>query len=170
MKRCALAYVVQLDLPGGPIKIGSSTMPRNRFKHFEASTPCDMRFVGVTYHGDQREAEMLAATSDRTIRGEWRYPTQALYRLLAKYHAAGEWFTPVDDHRAHFDKTDVKARVRALVPGNTLPISPGSLGYFWAKDMLKVLTPADPTLHLDWAGFAPAAPTLHWPASQQAAA
>lgn len=172
MSRCSLAYVVQLDLPGGPIKIGHSSQPRNRFKSFDFATPCDARIVGITLHGKQREADMLAATESRSIKGEWRYPTAPLMRLLSDYHDAGEWFVPVDDHKAHFEQTNVAARLREIMPTIKWPISSGSLGYHWANDVLKVVTPVDQSLHLDWAGFVPssAAPSLHWPQAVRRAA
>lgn len=172
MKRPSLAYVVQLDLPGGPIKVGHSTSPRNRFKAFDIGTPCDARLIGVTFAGQRREAEMLAATEGRKIKGEWRYPTQELYRLLAAYHEAGEWFTAVADPAEHIKRTAVADRVKAILPNCSYSFSVGSVGYWWAANILAQVTRSDPMLHLDWAGFVPAdvPPSLQWPVAARQAA
>lgn len=172
MKRYSFAYIVQLDLPGGPVKIGQTARPRSRFKSFDCATPCDARIVGLTINGVEREREMLEATAHRAIKGEWRYATPELYRLLRQYHAAGEWFVPVDDHRAHFEQADVAARVKRIVPNCRFTISVGSLDYHWSKDVLKIAAPVDPTLPLDWAGFVQAdnPPSLAWPSVAQSTA
>lgn len=172
MSRFAFAYVVQLDLPGGPVKIGRSARPRSRFKAFDIGTPVEARIVGITFDGYQREADMLAATAARTIKGEWRYPTQELYRLLAKYHDDGEWFVPADDHQAHFDATDVEARVHRIIPKTAHPVSPGALNYFWSKEVLAAVAQRDRMIAVDWAGFTRAveSPSLFWPSADRKAA
>ncbi|ALJ12608.1 hypothetical protein [Sphingopyxis macrogoltabida] len=172
MKGFAFAYVVQLDLPGGPVKIGRSARPRSRFKQFELGTPVNARLVGITFDGYEREAEMLAATADRTIKGEWRYPTRELYRLISKYHSSGEWFVPAVDHQAHFDAADVEARVHRIIPKTAHPVSPSALNYFWSKEVLAAVTVHDRMIPVDWAGFTLAtdAPSLSWPEADRKAA
>ncbi|OWQ97997.1 hypothetical protein [Sphingopyxis witflariensis] len=172
MKGFRFGYVVQLDLPGGPIKIGQSGSPRTRLQTFSAATPCAARMVGITFRGDEREREMLAATDDRKIKGEWRYPTRELLALLGSYHDAGEWFIPVDDHHAHFKAARVVDRVAECAPDLNFTICPNALGYHWANSVLSRVHKIDPTLPLDWAGFVPATdrPTLLWPRTQALAA
>ncbi|MGR4893372.1 hypothetical protein ACIPPQ_20295 [Sphingopyxis sp. LARHCG72] len=172
MTRFAFAYIVQLDLPGGPVKIGRTARPRSRFKAFDLATPVDARIVGITFDGYQREADMLAATAARAIKGEWRYPTPELYRLLAQYHDDGEWFVPADDHQAHFDATDVEARVHRIIPKTAHPVCPRALNYIWSKEVLTAVAAHDRMIAVDWAGFTRVedAPSLSWPTVERKAA
>jgi len=165
MKGYRFGYVVQLDLPGGPVKIGQSGSPRTRLQAFSAATPCDVRIVGLTVRGAERERAMLAATEDRKIKGEWRYPTRELLALLGGYHDAGEWFVPVEDHAEHFKSRRVAERVAEHAPGVRFTICPNALGYHWANSVLSQVSLGDPLLPFDWAGFVPATerPSLLWP-------
>lgn len=172
MKGFRFGYVVQLDLPGGPVKIGQSGSPRTRLQSFSSATPCDARIVGITFNGSERERAMLAATEDRKIKGEWRYPTRDLLALIGEYHEAGEWFVPVEDHAAHFKAARVVERVLECKPNINLPICPNSLGYHWANSVLSLVHKVDPMLPVDWAGFIPSTerPSLHWPRFEAMAA
>lgn len=172
MRGYRFGYVVQLDLPGGPIKIGQSGSPRTRLQSFSTATPCDARIVGITFNGVEREREMLAATETSKIKGEWRYPTRELRSLIAKYHNAGEWFSPVDDYLAHMEQAKVEDRVRKIIPNLKHRICGQSLGLHWANALLMRVTEVDPMLPVDWAGFVPAheCPSLFWPIDQKQAA
>ena len=172
MSRFAFAYIIQLDLPGGPVKIGRSANPRSRFKTLDIANPCEARFIGITLDGFQREADMLAATETRKIKGEWRYPTRELFHLVAQYHAAGEWFVPASDHQAHFDASDVAARVHRIVPETTHEVCPMSLNHHWTKDVLAKVAEHDRMIPVDWSGLvpSPAFPSFSWPCVQDRAA
>jgi hypothetical protein len=158
-------YIVQLDLPGGPIKIGSTSQPRSRWATFDSATPVATRMVGLTLHGIVREREMLAATNSRIVKGEWRYPTLALQQLILEYYAMGEWFVPAADHLDHFTQTRVKERVIEADPTMARrTVCRQSAGWHWAQDILRLAKESDPLLGLDWNGFVPASqpPSFIW--------
>ncbi len=158
-----LAYIVQLNLPGSPIKIGSTVSPWSRFDAFNHGTPVECRFIGLTIDGVEREQEMLAATDDRKIKGEWRYATSELARLVAGYHHQAEWFVP-----SVYDAEDIRRRVCALHPDfeefASRGLRPRSIGYHWAKRCIAMCPEKDPLLPVHWAGFRPAAerPSFIW--------
>jgi hypothetical protein len=133
---------------------------------FDAGTPCDIRVVGVTLHGKAREAEMLDATQGCIIKGEWRYPTQALQALISAWFTAGEWFVPAASHCEHFARTNVAGRVESKYP-----VGPTSIGYHWAQDVLNCHAEDDPLLGIDWSGYerAQQRPSLTWPRMELAA-
>ena len=164
-----LAYIVQLDLPGAPIKIGSSKNVWSRLDAFSHGTPVDCRYIGLTLNGLAREKEMLAATAHRKIKGEWRYPTAELSRLVATYQMAGEWFGYAP---AEYDEDDIRARILALVPEASKyvdgrKIGPRSQGYYWSNAVLARAADSDPKLGAHWAGFRETAtrPSFQWPSS-----
>lgn len=170
-RRVAFGYIAQLDLPGDPIKIGMTSRPRCRFNQFNLATPVPARMIGLTLNGLEREREMLAVTERRKIKGEWRYVTEALGKLVAGYHAAGEWFVPAPDHKAHFLATEVEARVLRTGLWDRR-VSHTSHEYHWARAVLKAAMESDPMLGLDWAGYvrAPEPPSLVWPRLRSIAA
>lgn len=163
-----LAYIVQLDLPGRPIKIGCTKNPWTRFDAFSHGTPVSLRYVGLTIDGFAREKEMLAATAATKIKGEWRYPTPELARAVLGYHLAREWF--VYDPSS-YDADEIRSRVLAITPDAHRylgkKIGPRSVGYAWANDVLRKATSADPLLSVHWAGFREAKerPSFLWPDS-----
>lgn len=161
-----LAYIVQLDLPGRPLKIGSTKNPRSRFQSFDCATPVACRFVGVTIDGIVREKEMLAATESAKIKGEWRYETPELLSLVRRWHKAGEWFVQGD---CAIDGQGLAKRIIAVCPRAETYVSDGKvtacqLGYWWATDALKAAAETDPLLIVHWAGFHPAEadPSFVW--------
>lgn len=170
MKRVCFAYIAQLDLPGRPVKIGCTTYARRRLASFDHGTPVAVRLIGVTIDGTAREMEMLEATRSTAIKGEWRYPNDALRELVNRYHAAGEWYVPAANHAEHFKATNVRERVSKIRDG--YHISPGAVGFHWAKYVLNAAAQSDPLLGLDWGGYVPAdtAPSFDWPRALQVAA
>ena len=161
MNRVSFAYIVQLDLPGCPVKIGRSRAPRVRLRAFDNATPVAVRMVGITLNGSDREAEMLSATADTIIKGEWRYPNAALQSLVNSYHLAGEWFVMADNHRAHYVNANVAARIANYT--STHKPCPIGIGYHWSKGVLAAAQNDDPLLGVDWSGFVRGAPLLKWP-------
>jgi hypothetical protein len=152
-----VSYIVQLDLPGRPIKIGSTKNPRARFQAFDCATPVACRFVGLTIDGVEREKAMLAATESAKIKGEWRYETPALLALVRRWHSAGEWFVP--DVR-DIDANGIAQRILAAYPKakdflSNGKVTPCQLGYWWATHALKAAAETDPLLIVHWAGFRP---------------
>lgn len=168
-----LSYIAQLNLPGFPIKVGCTKNPWSRLDSFSHGTPVDCRFIGLTLDGIAREKEMLEATASAKIKGEWRYTTDALRKLVARYQAAGEWFTYCPDS---FDEADIRARALALVPEYSSylerKLSPRSVGYYWVNTVLSRAVERDPLLHVHWAGFRPSdePPSFEWLAPVRLAA
>lgn len=161
-----LGYIVQLDLPGRPIKIGSTKNPRGRIQAFDCATPVACRFVGLTIDGIAREKEMLAATDSAKIKGEWRYETPELLALVSGWHNAGEWFVPDDKP---IDAERVGARIIRAYPAAEKylcggKVTPCQLGYWWATTALKAAAKTDPLLIVHWAGFrqAESEPSFVW--------
>ena len=169
MRRVSFGYIAQLDLPGGPIKIGQSKAPRHRLQAFDVATPVACRMIGITINGSVREAEMLDATDGAVIKGEWRYPTDRLFRLIQSYHKAGEWFVMAADHKRHFARTNVIERVGKY--STSYKACPQAIGYFWSSEVLNAAQQDDPMLGVDWSGFerAKQAPSFIWPNSRAAA-
>lgn len=165
-----LAYIVQLDLPGHPIKIGCTKNPWSRFDAFSHGTPVACRYVGLTIDGIRREKAMLAATIKTKIKGEWRYPTPELIKLVRDYYANREWFTFAPET---YDGADIRSRILAIAPENERYLrdgrrpSPRSVGYAWVNAVLAQAETIDPLLGVHWAGFHHAAepPSFQWPNS-----
>lgn len=170
-RRFYYGYIAQLDLPGGPIKVGRSCQPLARLEAFQNATPVECRMIGVTLHGDEREELMLAATDSAKIRSEWRYVTPELRRLVQGWFEAGEWFVPVDDPKRHFKQADVERRIREYCDYK-YSISHCSHRYGFAQHILKASAEKDPTLGLDWVGFvrAKTPPSFEWPEAKRQAA
>lgn len=173
MTRITFAYIVQLDLPGSPIKIGHSCKPRTRWETFKSATPCDTRMIGITLNGVEREQEMLAATESAKIHGEWRRPTAELADLIGRYHRAGEWFHPVEKPNELFHAMDVRNRILRASPSHKdHTLSHRSHQYWWAANVLAAAQGVDPLLGVHWCGFdcAETVPNLEWPRQLRAAA
>lgn len=165
-----LAYIVQLDLPRSPIKIGHTGSPRRRFHHFSAGTPVDCRIVGVTGNGIEREAEMLAATKDAKIKGEWRYATPALRALVGKYHAQGSWYHKAENHREHFEDAKVARRIEPFYNGRVFNLGPSNYVYPSVREVIAAAAIEDPSVLFDYHGFVPAKHSgLEWPPESAAA-
>ncbi len=164
----ALAYIVQLALPGGPIKIGQSCRVRQRIQHFSAGTPVDVRLLCVMPSGVSREKEMLEATKDSVVKGEWRYANPKLFRLLRTYLDAGDMFVLSANPRKHFESTGVAARANAADPR----WAPYGYGYWNAHAVADKVRDSDPMLLLDWHGFerATALPDFNWHIADRRAA
>jgi hypothetical protein len=164
----ALAYIVQLNLPGGPIKIGQSCRVAQRVYAYSGGTPVDVRLIGVTFPGFKREREMLDATKGGIIKGEWRLVTPELRGLVAGWFNAGEWFVESGNYKRHFEEAQVAERVRRHWTGEKEP----SLGFWNAHQVTAKIGDADPSLLADWHGFARASssPDFHWPSLKRATA
>jgi hypothetical protein len=162
----SLAYIVQLNLPGGPIKIGHSSRVRQRFYQFNAGTPADCRIVGVTYPGAEREAEMLKATSSAIIKGEWRFVTPQLRALIYGWCEAGEWHEPTADPRKHYEETRVAERAIPFCRERKID---SRFGYWNAHQIAE--RAKDFRLLADWHGFKVShrPPLFDWPALKAAA-
>lgn len=159
--KVTFAYIVSGDLPGAPVKIGISQRPRHRFDNIRRAVPFETRFLGVTINGAAREHQMFDATADRIIKTDWRYPTPALFALVRKWIADGEWFVPAPDPQAHFLSSAVRDRIAAL------GAAPPSKYDCTAILRGRILESAshDPTLGLDWDGHERSSvfPQFSWP-------
>ncbi len=155
-----LAYIVQLAMPGGPIKIGQSCRVRQRIQHFSAGTPVEARLLCVMPFGIQREHEMLEATKTSIIKGEWRYATADLFHLLRTYLDAGDIFVLSANPKKHFTETGVAERANVADPR----WAPYGYGYWNAHNVAHKVRESDPLLLLDWHGFerATAMPDFNW--------
>lgn len=163
-------YIVQLDLPGYPIKVGKTRTPYTRLSMFRTHTPVDARLVGVTIDGGRREADMIAAVKPTRIRGEWGYFNDGLRALVGEYHEAGEWWEVAPDVAAHLKQTNVAERMAAACPHEaSRKITPNSGEWAWAMKVQSIAAETDPTLPMDWRGFKrPHQPNLSWPVQERA--
>lgn len=175
MKAPSFAYIVQLDLPGHPIKIGYSSNLIGRFDAFSGATPVELRLIGATLGGKLREAEFLAATSGRVLKGEWRYATPALTTMLREIYLRGEWFVPHDDLAAIWERHSVPARLaeaKVDLGRQTMRPTRRLLESYRVRDAVCALRHRYPALGLHVSGFDVARhpPCLDWPATEQEAA
>lgn len=154
LRRVSFAYVVQLDLPGFPVKVGHTTQPNKRFDTFRKATPVPLNVIGVTIGGCDREKELLAAISGSRIHGEWGHPTEELQAEITASFEAGNWYVPAADQKAHMLAKGVPERVKRYA--RSYPIHFNSINYQWASEVLKLARHDDPLLGLDWSGYKPA--------------
>lgn len=168
MSAVSFAYIVQLNMPGLPLKIGHSRRPMSRLQQFQAGTPVQARLLGITLNGKARERDMLNATSGAIIHGEWRRCTDDLMALATKYFADGEWFVRASDPKALFEQMRVEERASPYAQG--YKVRPCACDYFWSGEVLEAAHD-DPLLGIHWNGFEQAIepPSFQWPALSLAA-